>query len=777
MAQIPATLLVSRASRRCLSHPALVFSATALAAAAACAQTAEPIELAQATLPTVEVTAQAELTAGTQTTVSGGALEQATDMKDVVRNQPLVAAPGTVAGTSRNRSSFDRSGTTGYNIRGIEGNRVGMDVDGVEMPDATTRPYVSRAGTGSFGVGRDFIDPEVFSGADINSGTTAAKRSAGGIGGAVSFRTKSASDYLRGGKTSYFGGKLGYDSSNRAWNPSFTLAGQSGNLDGLMVFSHRRGKQTENNGAIASEPEDWRSNALLLKGGVRLNSANRLELTADLYRRKNNTQFSVWDSAGTTATARANQNSDTSRNTLRLAHTWAPSNAWVDHVETALFFQNTDTRDVTASTAHSTGLVTTDESQNKTRGWGLSSTAQKRVGRHKLDFGVNASLQDQSRPWAVAGYMKPQPDTQSQRFGAFIQDEIGFELGGQRMAVVPALRVDRVSIEPQDLGSFASGPLTEADLAKLYTKRTNTIWSPSLALQTELKPGFLAYAQYKRGGRAPSAGEIFGSWNMASNYNPNQYALVGNANLKPETSNAFEVGVKGSPTAGVALNASAFYTRYSDFIAYTRYTRAGSPAMFTNIPAHIGTIYQAENRDDAKIFGLELSSRIEHGQWAPALQGVYSTWALGLSKGTSKSNYNGDKNVDLDTVLPRKAIIGVGYNAPDKRWGLNLTGTFVASKQAVATNRESYANSGAPITDSTTDLFKVPGYGVFDVSAFWQISKNARLNAAIYNLGNKRYWDYASTRSLQPGVARDQRDIQLLTNPGRTVAVSLNLSF
>ena len=108
----------------------------------------------------------------------------------------------------------------------------------------------------------------------------------------------------------------------------------------------------------------------------RLNSANRLELTADLYRRKNNTQFSVWDSAGTTATARANQNSDTSRNTLRLAHTWAPSNAWVDHVETALFFQNTDTRDVTASTAHSTGLVTTDESQNKTRGWGFSSAAQ-----------------------------------------------------------------------------------------------------------------------------------------------------------------------------------------------------------------------------------------------------------------------------------------------------------------------------------------------------------------------------------------------------------------
>jgi hemoglobin/transferrin/lactoferrin receptor protein len=112
-------------------------------------------------LPQVDVTDQAE--PGTTTTISGDELDRANNMKDVVRNQPLVSAPGTAAGTTRNRSSFDRSGTTGYNIRGIEGNRVGMDVDGVEMPDATTRPYVSRVGVNTFGVGRDFIDPEMFS--------------------------------------------------------------------------------------------------------------------------------------------------------------------------------------------------------------------------------------------------------------------------------------------------------------------------------------------------------------------------------------------------------------------------------------------------------------------------------------------------------------------------------------------------------------------------------------------------------------------------------------
>lgn len=171
---------------------------------------------ALAQVDVVDTAEPAQRTPGASTTVSGPALEQAGSMADVVRYQPLVSAPGTASGTSRNRSSFDRSGTTGYNIRGIEGNRIGMDVDGVEMPDATTRPYVSRVGANTFGVGRDFIDPEMFSAVDILSGTTTARRAAGGIGGSVGFRTKSAEDYLVGGKTSYLGGKIGHDTADRS---------------------------------------------------------------------------------------------------------------------------------------------------------------------------------------------------------------------------------------------------------------------------------------------------------------------------------------------------------------------------------------------------------------------------------------------------------------------------------------------------------------------------------------------------------------------------------
>jgi hemoglobin/transferrin/lactoferrin receptor protein len=755
---------------------ACAISTIFLASALAQENTGSPSPVTQV-LPQVDVTEQAE--PGTATTISGDELNRANNMKDVVRNQPLVSAPGTAAGTTRNRSSFDRSGTTGYNIRGIEGNRVGMDVDGVEMPDATTRPYVSRAGVNSFGVGRDFIDPEMFSAVNILSGTTSAKRSAGGIGGAVSFKTKSADDYLRGDKVSYFGGKVGYDSADRSWNESVTAAGKSANLDGLISYSRRDGHATRNNSDLVdSMANDWHSDALLLKGGLRIDAANRLELSADLYRRKNDTSFYGWDTTSTSITEDSQQHSDTSRNTLQLMHQWTPNNGWVDQADTHLYFQSTDTEDTTDTTTLSSNATVRNVSENKTRTWGVSSVASKRLERHYVSYGFNASTQDVERPWNVAGYMKPQPDTTTVRAGLFVQDDISFEVGGHRLVVIPALRGDYVKIKTRDLGNFASGVLTPADVEKMYGSPSNTIWSPSLGLTYDLTPAMLAYAQYKRSGRAPSAGEIFGSWNLASNYlTGNQYALVGNQKLKEETSDAFEAGLKGNPTPGVTLNTSLFYTQYNDFIAYTRYARAQFPDMFTNMPAHIGTIYQAENRDDARIYGVELSARLDHGQWSPLAQGFYTNWALGLSRGTSKSNYAGDKNVPLDSVLPRKAIIAAGYDAPLKTWGLNLAGTFVAGKQAVATNRDAYNNSGPALADSTTALYRVPGYALFDLTSYWQINQRMRLDAGIYNLGDKRYWDYSSARNLQPSVARDRRDIELLTEPGRTAALSLSLAF
>jgi len=750
--------------------------------------TAGTFQDSKETLDEVRVTADAlRQEAGTRTVITQDDIEKtgATGMGDVMRYQPLVEAPGTVTGSTRGASRYDRGGTTGYNIRGIEGNRIGLDVDGIEMPDAISRaPLTNRAQDGTFGMGRDFIDPDIYSAVDIQSGTTNSQRTAGGIGGAVSFRSKSPEDYVNADKPFYFGGRLGYNEANSAWTKAATAAGLSGDYAGIFSYVRRDGHQTKNNSDVVdSFPEDWHSDALLLKGSMRVNAQHKLEIGADLYRKQNDSSFDAWNQAGTAVNGLSTQNAKTERNTFHLAHTWTPgAGGLVDRLDTRGYLQDTDMDDVTDTLTFATRTTRSstarDISQNTTRQVGFSSVGEKRLDNHLLKFGVNHSQTKNEHPFSStsdASTQQPFPDTTTGRTGFFLEDTIDFQVGGRRLAVVPGLRVDRVKPRIRNAGSFGNSRITAEQLEAMYGSTSGTtIASPSMAVLYDIQPTLTAYAQWKRSGRAPTNSEVFGYWNGGGG----NYALVGNKDLKKETSDAFDMGLKGSPTPGVVFNGSVFYTRYKDFISYTRYTRANNPELFANIQPNLIFLYQASNRDEATIYGTELSARLDHGAWSPAAKGFYSTWALGYSKGNSKSNFAGDTKVDLESVQPAKAIIGVGYDAPEKAWGLNLTGVFVKGKQAVATNRQSFSNNpGATLTDATTEQFRVPGFARFDLSAYWRLTKNVRLAGGIYNLGDKRYWAYSNAHSLQPALAQDRRQIELSTAPGRTFAVSLHVDF
>ncbi|MFA5490166.1 MAG: TonB-dependent hemoglobin/transferrin/lactoferrin family receptor [Candidimonas sp.] len=729
-------------------------------------------------------------TPGSVQIIKGEELERANSMADVIRYQPLVTAPGSVSGSTRNQSRYDRAGTTGYNIRGIEGNRIGLDVDGIEMPDAVDRANTSgsgRAAVGTFGMGRDFIDPDTYSSVEILSGTTNARRSAGGIGGAVSFRTKSAEDYVTPEKPLHIGGRVSYNHSDRSWLKGLTAAGMSDNgLTGLINYSRRDGKQTRNNSdSLESYPAKWHSDALLLKGGLQLNPNHKLELSADIYRRKNESMFDNWNSTVTAIASISEQDSKTERDTLAMTHTWTPASSVVDVLETRLYYQHTNMDDLTLTTPIGSTEVETDRSRNKTDTWGFTTSGSKRLDNHHLRFGLNASTTEVSHPLQVNpirfGNMsmvpaaQPYPDTRTLRLGAFIEDEISFEVGGKRLAVIPGLRVDRISPKMINADSFDNDRMPQDTLNKRYDSvSSTTILSPSLGLVYDLTPRLSAYAQWKYSGRAPNVNEIFGYWNGGGG----SYAVIGNPDLNKETSHAFDLGLKGSPTRGLTLNGSVFYTQYSDFIAYTRYTRANNPEMFTNIHSSLSTLYQADNRDAAQIYGAEISARLDFGHWYPSLTGLHSTVAVGYSKGRAKSYYEGDGYVDLDSVQPAKGVIGVGYEASGKQWGVDLISTFVKGKQAQSTTRNSYSNDpSATISPSTVDHIRVPGYARFDLLGYWQLSKHVRLDAGIYNLTDREYWDYSSARGLETGNAADQRNRQLMSNPGRSFSLGLAIQY
>ncbi len=118
---------------------------------------------------------------------------------------------------------------------------------GIPQPDATGRSYVSRAGLNTFGIGRDYIDPYMYGSVDIQSGATSTDNANTSIGGNVSFKPKSADDYLRQGKETYFGYQSDYDSADRSWHNGITGAAGDDTLRGIFVYSRRDGQQTRNN--------------------------------------------------------------------------------------------------------------------------------------------------------------------------------------------------------------------------------------------------------------------------------------------------------------------------------------------------------------------------------------------------------------------------------------------------------------------------------------------------------------------------------------------------
>ncbi len=122
--------------------------------------------------------------AGSEHSISARELEDkgANDFGSIMRYEPLISATGASGGSGNGKSGFDRGGYTGYNIRGMESNRVGIDVDGIAQPNATGRGYVGRAGLNTFGIGRDYIDPYMYGSVDIQSGATSTETANSAIG-------------------------------------------------------------------------------------------------------------------------------------------------------------------------------------------------------------------------------------------------------------------------------------------------------------------------------------------------------------------------------------------------------------------------------------------------------------------------------------------------------------------------------------------------------------------------------------------------------------------
>lgn len=664
--------------------------------------------------------------------------KQILDIRDAVREMINVEVPRVARRGSGISGTAGREGNTGFEIRGLGGNRVQTLVDGIPMPE-------SDSFMNSHSFGRDYVDPLTLAGIEVHKGASDVSLPAGGIAGVVNMRTLSPYDLLGGNKD--FAGRalLGWRSENQGRTLGVALAGKaSEQLQWLVALNGDWSDEVKTMGKVGgtgltrtkANPEDNQRSSALAKLVFKPDGSQTHMFTVE-HRRQDSDINNLHDfNNGTTRSH--TESIDSRRTRVSLRSDFALNAPAADAVRTYLAWQDSSNRQLLA-------LDTTTANRMRVRDHAYDESmlqagvqAYKALGMHHLQYGMDMARMDNetsslSTDAGVTTSVPKGPDSRTTRWGVFVEDRMEW---GDWM-VKPGLRYESVKIDP-DAGSINLG----ASGATLASKRFSA-WLPQLGTQLKLGGGVQAFANYQRGFRAPSSGELN---NYFGNITPFYgYYILPNPNLKAETSNNFELGLRDAE--GVfQWEASAFYGRYRNFIE--RYADAGT------LPSNPAvTLQQSRNQAKATIKGFELKAKAQLGQsWGGVwqLHGGY-----GYTKGT------GEDGSGLESIAPHQLKLGVGQQAASWRWELAASHSAGKKKSDLPTGSRS--------------LFLNPSYTVLDWTAQVALRKDLRLNVGLYNLTDKKYWNWSDVRGVT--AAAERAAIDAYSQPGRNVRVSMVLDF
>ncbi len=120
----------------------------------------------------------------------------ARDIKDVFRDELEVTVRAVPRRFTAAGAATGLEANEGINIRGLEGNKVLMMVDGIRVPKSFS--------FGSFATGRgDFLDVDGIKTVEVLRGLASTQFGSDGLAGAVSFQTLDPSDLLKPGQSIY----------------------------------------------------------------------------------------------------------------------------------------------------------------------------------------------------------------------------------------------------------------------------------------------------------------------------------------------------------------------------------------------------------------------------------------------------------------------------------------------------------------------------------------------------------------------------------------------
>lgn len=674
--------------------------------------------------------------------------ELVTDIKELVRFEPGVSVTRQPTRFGAALGTTGRAGNEGFNIRGMGGNRVLIQVDGVRVPDGFS--------FGAQGVGRgDYVDLGLIKSVEILRGPASALYGSDGVAGAVSFTTSNPEDLLREGQS--FGGlaRAGYSSADNEFSETLILAGRSGNWSAMAAYTRRDFDEMKTHGDIdradgyrtKANPQDGQSNAVLGRL-VYENGGHRVRLTGEYL----DTSLFTDVLSGRTLTVVDLWANDT-------GHRWRGALDWswqgegtVESARLAAYLQDSEDRQFTYEDRNP-AVDRTRINTFENRVYGGSGEVRFNFGStdapQRLIVGSDVSVTDQDgiRDGTVppAGETFPTrafPQTDYTLVGLFAAGEL--TLGP--VTLYPALRWDHFKLSPDMSQTFPGFTSSGQSGSRV---------SPKIGAVVKLGEEVRLFATYAQGFKAPEPSQVnqfFG--NLAFGY-----IAEPNPDLGPETSESFEAGIRylGS---NVRLDISAFHADFDDFISQEVVGGAGTPAN----PA----IYKFINIDRVRIKGAE--ARFE------AWNDAGFTGRLAISYATGDEIGPTGTKTPWSGIDPLKMVIGGGWRDPGGRFGGQLIATHSAGKEA-----RRAGNNYLP-----------EGFTTLDLTAFVRIGEMITVRGGIFNLTDEKYAWWSDVRGLgrtvsltstvaPPAVGTSTQPASVIadayTQPGRNASVSVSLRF
>ena len=674
-----------------------------------------------------------------------------TDLRDLFKYDAGVSIKSNAS------NYFNNYGQNSINIRGMDENRVLVQRDGINLPNRYSFSY--QLGRG------DYVDLSTLKSVEVLKGPSSSLYGSDALGGLVSYQSLYPEDLLGADENFKIEIPVKFDGSSNQTSGTTRIAvrdDESG-IEGILVTTVSYGEEDN-----VKADDKYIDDSEISKKNIYTNIVKNINDFSRI-----NLIFENVDTQRDTTQAKARLSSsyssieedvDVNRWMGQLGYEYDNENSGnlFNYAKINLYVQDAEWNDdseVEYPGGFSRGRYSAPKTvvndyryDDESKGFNLQfrSDSSSAGVNHKFTYGVDYSDTFNTRPrkktttqsgTTSVDIIKDTADADTVKYGFYIQDEVTFDKS-DRLELIAGIRYDKYDIDAVSDSAYENTVDSVGPVNPVVDLESSTV-NPSLALIYNLSPELSAFGKYSTAFRAPTHSEL----NTAHGNRFRGYYYLANPDLKPETSENYEFGLKGDYSK-LDFSLVSFVSKYEDLIEDSL-TSTGTDCI-----ALIGrpcTVYKPSNIEEAEIWGIELNSEYNFNEDKTGFS-VISSLAYNYGDDTS-----GTEDKELTSIEPFKAILGLRYTDSDNKWSTELTNTYVGD---------------ARTTDALDDN-PSQSYSVLDLTSVFNVNERLSVDVGIFNLNDTRYFNYSTVKSEKSSSA----DVNRFSEPGRNIKAGFKFIF